>query len=145
MLHFGDDLAGGIAQIVGAFMQEGTIGRRALQVVVGVLYLLVGGNIIADPMAGAVALTVVIGIWLLIVGVLRLAAALMQRPPHMWLLVVVAIINLVLGAWILTGIPYTGVAIGFFVGIELLMAGFVWIAVWFGARSVASSSGASPA
>jgi uncharacterized membrane protein HdeD (DUF308 family) len=138
-------IVGGIAQIVGAFMQSGTTGRRVLQAVIGVLYIIVGGNLVADPLAGAVALTIVIGIWLLIAGVMRLAAALMQRPPHTLLLVVTGIINLVLGVWIITGIPYSGIAIGLFVGIELLMAGFLWIALWFAARSAANATSVSPA
>jgi uncharacterized membrane protein HdeD (DUF308 family) len=138
-------IVGGIAQIVGAFMEAASTGRRVLQAVVGILYIIVGANIVADPLAGAVALTIVVGIWLLIAGVMRLGVALMQRPPHTWLLVVTGIINLVLGVWIITGIPYSGIAIGLFVGIELLMAGFLWIALWFAARSAPNAPTASPA
>jgi uncharacterized membrane protein HdeD (DUF308 family) len=127
---------GGIAQIVGAFFQSGPTWMRVLQVVLGVLYVVVGANIIADPLAGAIAITVVIGIYLVIVGIMRFASALMMRPPHTWLLVLVAIINFVLGVWILTGIPYSGIAIGFFVGIELLMGGIIWIAVGWATRSL---------
>jgi len=138
-------IVGGIAQIVGAFTESGTTGRRVLAVGIGVLYIIVGGNLVADPLAGAVALTIVIGIWLLIAGVMRLGVAVMQRPPHTLLLVVTGIINLVLGVWIITGIPYSGIAIGLFVGIELLMGGFIWIALWFAARSAANATSASPA
>ena len=69
----------------------------------------------------------------------------MERPSHTAWLVVAAIISLLLGVWLITGIPYTGVAIGLFVGIELLMAGIIWIVVAWSARSVVDAAGASPA
>jgi uncharacterized membrane protein HdeD (DUF308 family) len=138
-------IVGGIAQLVGAFMSPGTTGRRVLAAAFGILYIIVGANIVADPLAGAVALTIVVGIWLLIAGVMRLAVAVMQRPPHTLLLAVTGVIDLLLGFWVIANIPYSGVAIGFFVGIELLIGGFLWIAVWFAARNAPDATGASPA
>ena len=100
-----------------------------LQVVLGVLYVIVGANIVADPLAGAIALTLVLGIALVVSGIIRLViCADGADRAHGWL-VVAAIISLVLGVWLITGIPYSGVAIGLFVGIELLMAGIIWIVV----------------
>ena len=49
-------------------------------------------------------------------------------------------ITILLGIWFWTGIPYTGLAIGFFVGFGLLMAGFSWIALGWAVRSVARQS-----
>ena len=138
-------IVGGIAQLVGAFMQPATTGRRILAAAFGVLYIIVGANIVADPLSGAVALTIVVGIWLAIAGVMRLAVAVMQRPPHTLLLAVTGIIDLVLAFWVITNIPYSGVAIGFFVGIELLIGGFLWIALWFAARSGSQTPTTSPA
>lgn len=138
-------LIGGIAQIVGAFFQSGTTGQRVLQVVLGVLYVIVGANVVADPLAGAIALTLVLGIALIASGIVRLVTVLMERPAHTGWLVAAAIISLVLGVWLITGIPYSGVAIGLFVGIELLMAGIIWIVVAWSARSLVDTTGASPA
>jgi uncharacterized membrane protein HdeD (DUF308 family) len=138
-------LIGGIAQIIGAFFQSGSTGGRVLQIVLGILYVIVGGNIVADPLAGTIALTLFLGIALVVSAIIRLVAVVMERPPQTAWLVVAAIISLVLGVWLITGIPYTGVAIGFFVGIELLMAGIIWIVVAWSARSLVDASGASPA
>jgi uncharacterized membrane protein HdeD (DUF308 family) len=138
-------LIGGIAQIVGAFFQGGTTGQRVLQVILGILYVIVGANIVADPLSGAIALTLVLGIVLIASGIVRLVMVLTERPPHTGWLVAAAIISLVLGVWLITGIPYSGVAIGLFVGIELLMAGIVWIVVAWSARSLVDTAGASPA
>jgi uncharacterized membrane protein HdeD (DUF308 family) len=138
-------LIGGIAQIIAAFFQSGSTGGRVLQIVLGILYVIVGGNIVADPLTGTIALTLFLGIALVVSAIIRLVAVVMERPPHTAWLVVAAIISLVLGVWLITGIPYTGVAIGLFVGIELLMAGIIWIVVAWSARSVVDASGASPA
>ena len=42
---------------------------------------------------------------------------------------------IILGGWLWSGIPMSGVAIGFFVGLQLLIAGVVWIALGLMARS----------
>ena len=55
-------LIAGIAQIIGAFVTGGSTGRRVLLGLLGVLYVIVGFNVVADPLRGAVALTIVIAI-----------------------------------------------------------------------------------
>ena len=41
---------GGTMQLVGAWAAEGSTGRRVLMAILGVLYIIVGFNIIADPL-----------------------------------------------------------------------------------------------
>ena len=60
---------GGIVQIIGAFATSGSMGARVLMGVVGILYAIVGLNIVADPLQGAVALTIVIAIVLIVEGI----------------------------------------------------------------------------
>jgi uncharacterized membrane protein HdeD (DUF308 family) len=55
----------------------------------------------------------------------------------------VGVINLLLGLWLWSGIPVSGVAIGFFVGFELVLAGIVWIMGGWMARSLATSPAAA--
>lgn len=126
---------GGIASIIGAFASSTSVGWRVLMGILGVLYIIVGLDIIADPLAGAVALTVVIGIVLLVEGVIRLINVFTQPSGHRVLNGAIGIIDLLLGFWLLTNIPVSGVAIGFFVGLQLLMAGILWIAIGWMARS----------
>src|SRR4029450_1730656 len=54
----------GIANIVGAFMAGAGGWWRLLQGLIGILYIVVGFDIVADPLAGAITLTVVIGAFL---------------------------------------------------------------------------------
>jgi uncharacterized membrane protein HdeD (DUF308 family) len=127
-------LVGGLAQVVAAFMMHGSAGMRILTGLLGVLYLWIGANVIAEPLKGVVLLTIVLGISLIVGGIMRLVAAFTGGPGNRLLPTVVGIIDLVLGFWILTGIPITGLAIGFFLGIELLMAGVLWMVLAWGAR-----------
>jgi uncharacterized membrane protein HdeD (DUF308 family) len=136
---------GGIAQIIGAFAASGSMGARILLVLVGILYVIVGFNIVADPLGGAVALTIVIAIVLIVEGIIRLFAAFSEATPQRGLVAVLAVINILLGLWLWSGIPTSGVAIGFFVGFQLLLAGVVWIAGGLAARSATESVMPRPA
>jgi uncharacterized membrane protein HdeD (DUF308 family) len=136
-------IMGGIVQLIGAFMGGGTSGRRVLHGAIGVLYIVVGIEIFADPLAGAVALTFVIAIFLIAEGILRIYSAIADSPPYRWLHVVLGVITILLGFWLWTGIPISGVVIGFFVGFSLLMAGISWIAVSWALRSTEKSGSLS--
>jgi uncharacterized membrane protein HdeD (DUF308 family) len=135
-------LFGGIAQLIAAFASSGSMGWRILGAIVGILFIIVGIDVIADPMRGAVALTVVIAIVLIADGIIRLISVFSSENRHRLLSGVVGVINILLGLWLWTGIPYTGVAIGFFVGIELIMAGILWIAGGWMARKLPAMASA---
>jgi uncharacterized membrane protein HdeD (DUF308 family) len=136
---------GGIVQIIGAFATSGSMGARVLLGLVGILYAIVGFNIVADPLRGAVALTIVIAIVLIVEGIIRLFAAFNEATPQRGLVAVLAVINILLGLWLWSGIPTTGVAIGFFVGLQLLFAGILLIVGGFAARSAIQSVVQRPA
>jgi uncharacterized membrane protein HdeD (DUF308 family) len=120
-------LIGGIAQIVAAFATQGTTGSRVLLGLLGVLYAIVGWDIIGNPLSGVVTLTIVIAIVLIVEGVIRVFQAVSGGTAHRGLVGVIGVIDVLLGLWLWSGIPMSGVAIGFFVGFELLLAGIVWI------------------
>lgn len=136
---------GGIVQIIGAFATSGSMGARVLMGVVGILYAIVGLNIVADPLQGAVALTIVIAIVLIVEGIIRLFAAFSEATPQRGLVAVLAVINILLGLWLWSGIPTTGLAIGFFVGFQLVLAGILWIVGGFAARSALQAAVPRPA
>lgn len=138
-------IVGGVAQLFAAFTMPGALSARLLNAIIGVLYVVVGFDLVADPLAGAITLTLVIAIVLIADGVLRLWSAFSERPRHALLLAAIGVINVLLGIWLWTGIPASGVAIGFFVGFQLVMAGASWIAAGWMARSLGTSSGASTA
>jgi uncharacterized membrane protein HdeD (DUF308 family) len=136
-------LLGGIAQIVAAFATNGTTGSRVLMGVLGVLYAIVGWDIIGNPLQGVVTLTVVISIVLIVEGIIRIFTAISGGTTHRGLVGFVGVVNLLLGLWLWSGIPVSGVAIGFFVGFELVLAGIVWIMGGWMARSLAPSPAAA--
>lgn len=127
----------GIAEVVTAFGQGRGVPSRLLHGLLAVLYVVVGLNIVADPLRGAIALTVVISIMLIVEGIIRLVEAIAYRPLHAGLLGVVGVVNIVLGLWLWTGIPVSGLAIGLFVGLQIVMAGVMWVVLGWTARKMA--------
>ena len=127
----------GIANVIGAFTTNVGLGWRILQGVLGILFVAVGFNIIAEPLAGTIALTVVLGALLIADGVMRIVGAFMDRRSSMVWMIILGIINILFGLWVWTNIPVSGVVIGIFVGVQLLVAGMAWIIAGFmgGARS----------
>jgi uncharacterized membrane protein HdeD (DUF308 family) len=134
---------GGAMQIVGAWASEGSTGRRALMAILGVLYIIVGIEIIADPLAGAIAIAIVVALFLIVDGVLRIASGFVHETENKVLTILFGIAMIILGAWLWSGLPVSGVAIGFFVGLQLLIAGVVWILIGLAARS--AHGGTTPA
>jgi uncharacterized membrane protein HdeD (DUF308 family) len=121
----------GFANIIGAFMSGAGFGWRLLQGLLGILYIVVGFNIIAEPLAGTITLTVVLGAFLIADGVFRIVAVFMDRGANAVWMILLGIINIVFGLWVWTNIPISGIVIGVFVGVQLLVAGMAWIIAGF--------------
>jgi uncharacterized membrane protein HdeD (DUF308 family) len=137
-------VAAGTVQVIGAFATPQKTSSRIIQGVLGALYVIVGLYIVSDPLAGAIALTIVVAIWLIVDGAIRLIEAIMYRPPHWVLAAVVAVLTALLGLWLWSGLPLSGIAIGFFVGLQVLMAGLLWIGLGWMARSLARQAEPAP-
>jgi uncharacterized membrane protein HdeD (DUF308 family) len=133
-------VAAGAMQLVGAFTGGSSTGWRILQALLGVLYIIVGFELAFDPLAGAIALTVVVALMLIIDGVARIVMAFMNRGRGWGWSIALGALNILLGAWIWTGIPVSGVVIGFFVGLQLLFAGILWIMIGFSGRSAQAAT-----
>ena len=125
----------GIMHVLGGFAPGVSIGWRALHVVIGIVWILVGFNMAFNPLAGVLALTVVVAIMLLAEGTTRIVAALMRRVEGWAWMLFVGVVDILLGLWLWTGFPFTGVAIGVFVGVELLFAGLTMVSVGLSKRS----------
>jgi uncharacterized membrane protein HdeD (DUF308 family) len=121
----------GFANIIGAFMSGAGFGWRLLQGLLGILYIVVGFNIIAEPLAGTITLTVVLGAFLIADGIFRIVAVFMDRGANAVWMILLGIINIVFGLWVWTNIPISGIVIGVFVGVQLLVAGMAWIIAGF--------------
>jgi uncharacterized membrane protein HdeD (DUF308 family) len=131
---------GGAVEIAAAFMRGASLGRRILHVILGLLYLVVGFDLIVDPLRGTITLTLAVAILLIVDGAIRLWAAISQSMPQRWLVALFGVINIVFGFWLWTGIPMSGIAIGIYVGVALLMAGITWITAGLVSRSATSTA-----
>jgi uncharacterized membrane protein HdeD (DUF308 family) len=126
-------LIGGVMHIVGAITMRGGA-WRIVNAGLGILYLLVGFNLIADPFSGAITLTLALGLLLVFDGAGRLAGAVAQRRGDSFWMALLGIVNILLGIWLWTGIPVSGLAIGFYAGVMLVVAGVTWVSLGLGAR-----------
>ncbi|SEQ11808.1 DUF308 domain-containing protein [Thalassovita taeanensis] len=102
-------------------------GWRVVQIILGVLMMLLGVSLLADPLEGVVGLTIVLGVLLAISGVVKLLMSWSALSgPFRASLLLSGALSLLLGIMILTNTPGSGViAIGVLLAIELLSNG-IW-------------------
>ena len=128
-------IVAGIVDIFAAFTGgTETGGWRILRFVLGVLYIVVGIDIFTNPALGAITLILVVGLLLIFDGIMKIFGAITHRGNFL-LLLAVGIIDILLGIWAITNIPFSGVAIGFFVGLMLIMAGISWMVTGWSLKS----------
>lgn len=106
------------------------------------LGVIVGGWLLARPVSGAVSLTILLVAFFIIEGVVTIMFALDHKRELSgrwgWMLVS-GIVDLVLGAMILAGLPSTAVwAIGLLVGINMVFGGTALIAMALHARNASA-------
>ena len=114
----------GIAQVIQAFSIR-EWGGFLWNTAVGLLTLLVGGVLIANPVAGAASLTVLVGVLLFLLGGAKIAYSMNLRPVNGWIWVLVSgILSVVLGVIIFANFPWSAVTVlGLFLGVELTFNG----------------------
>lgn len=105
---------------------------------IGVLSLLVGIVLVADPLAGAIPLTLLVAVLFLATGVAKTMFALALRPLDGWIWVLASgLVSVVLGVMILAGLPATATTIlGLLLGIELVSNGVLFLFVALGLRKL---------
>jgi uncharacterized membrane protein HdeD (DUF308 family) len=117
----------GILQIVHAFSARGWKGV-VFDLLLGVLYVVGGAILLANPVAASVSLTLALGIVWIISGLFRamLAGALWGEGG--WVLLLSGIIGIAAGAIILARWPESGLwVLGLCLGIDLVFHGIAWI------------------
>jgi uncharacterized membrane protein HdeD (DUF308 family) len=127
----------GAFQVVHAFSERGW-GGFALSLILGILYVLGGLWLMANPLATSLALTLFIAGVLIASGALRLVLAYRVWPVGGWMLILSGIVAVLAGLVILAGWPASGlVVLGICLGIDLVMFGLFWLILAFGLREVA--------
>lgn len=117
-------VAVGIMTMVSAFGDQGW-GGRILSVLIGLVILVLGIDLIGNPLAGVVSLTLVVAIGLVVVGVLRfLLAFRSDLAPLRWVLILSGAVSLLLGAMILSNFPQSAaLVLGIYLAVELISNG----------------------
>ena len=121
-------IIGGAGQLVFAFKA----GAGLVSILVGILSVVVGGYMLANPGAALGSLTLLLAAFFIASGVFEAVLAFQARPLKGWgWSLFSGIVSFVLGAMIWAQFPVSGVwAIGVLLGIKLLFGG--WTLVMFG-------------
>jgi uncharacterized membrane protein HdeD (DUF308 family) len=129
-------VVGGIAQAIEAFRAAGWK-SRALHVFIALIYIAAGALALYDPVAASLSLTLFVAAMLLVTGALRVVMAFQMRPVRGWGWVLAGgSMSLLLGIAILVQWPVSGLlAIGLFVALELMIAGWSCILFALAARA----------
>jgi uncharacterized membrane protein HdeD (DUF308 family) len=125
----------GAAHLVFAWHTRGT-GGVLWELLLGVLYVLIGGYVLVNPVAGLASLTLVLAIYLFVKGVLELILGFQLRgmPGSGWLFVG-GIVTLILAIMIWRTWPSsTAWVIGTLVGISMLFSGISRLMLSLAAR-----------
>jgi uncharacterized membrane protein HdeD (DUF308 family) len=126
---------GGLAHGVHAFMVKGWRGFL-FELLSGLLYLLVGVMILANPLGGALTLTMLLAMFLVVEGIFKIFTGFRARPLNGWVwLVVSGVVTLILGVLIWAEWPSSALwVIGLLVGIHLILTGWSLILLALAAR-----------
>jgi uncharacterized membrane protein HdeD (DUF308 family) len=131
-------LVGGVLQFAQAFAFKG--GKTSIwNLLMALLYLIVGVLVILNPLGASVVLTLLLAIALIIVGVFRIVLALQMKAHRNWIWPLIGgIITVLLGVLIWATWPGSGLwVLGMFVAVELIVQGFSTILVALAAKQAA--------
>jgi uncharacterized membrane protein HdeD (DUF308 family) len=103
------------------------------RLVVAALYVVAGVLIVVHPLTGALALTLILSAFLLAAGVTRLVLAYHLHPHAGWGWTLTSgVLSVLLGGLLFIGWPSTAFwAIGLYVGVDLLFAGWSLVSLAF--------------
>lgn len=140
-------LTGGIVTVVHAFRIRRWQGF-AVQILLGVLYVIGGLIFIANPFAGLVALIVSLGAFFIVDGIARVLLALQIRPQAGWgLFLASGGLSVLLGLLVLFGLPsgWSVPVLGVVVGFNMIMTGVAFLSCTGAARPRGSTPTGRPA
>jgi uncharacterized membrane protein HdeD (DUF308 family) len=121
-------IVAGVVEIVHGFRMKG-FGRALLWVFIGALYIFGGFFAMMNPLLASTVLTLVLSIALIIAGIVRIILGFhLKAGQHGGLVIFSGIVTTLFGLIILIHWPLSSLfALGVILGIDLIVAGFVWI------------------
>ncbi|MGI9400501.1 MAG: HdeD family acid-resistance protein [Rhizobiaceae bacterium] len=131
----------GIFEVVHAFSTRDW-GGFFWNLIVGLLYVFVGGWLAFFPLTGIIALTVLLAVMFVGEGVMKLimATGMDREDGRLWI-VISGVAALIVGIMLFLGLPSTATwAIGLLIGINFIFSGWAFLAVSLFAKKADSSS-----
>ena len=137
MLFFGWLLVfAGIFEFVSAFM-VGNWAGFFLHVLIAILFAITGILMITRPVMSAEGLTLVMSMFFLIAGLYQLIVSLWAHLPGWGWQALSGVISSLMGILLLAQWPLSGLwAIGLFIGIDPIFAGWAWVALALNLRKL---------
>ncbi len=131
----------GFAQIIFALRTHGGW-HVALEVILGVIYIIAGIFILIHPFGGLLALTLFLASFLLVYGIFALVLAFQMRPLHGWGWVLFdGIVTILLGILIWAHWPFNSDwVVGTLFGISIFISGITRLMVSLAIRRVATTA-----
>jgi uncharacterized membrane protein HdeD (DUF308 family) len=124
----------GVFTLASAF-RAGTIAGTILELILTAMLLGTGLWLLMQPLAGLLAITGHIASYLMLVGIVRGAFALVDRGPGWVWQAIGGLVSVLLGVLVWLGWPMTGlVAVGLFIGVDLIVSGVTWVVRALAAR-----------
>lgn len=122
-------LIGGGIMVVDAFQfWKGKGSNFYINLLIGLLYVLTGAMLINNPVLGSLSLTLLLAIFFTCLGIARIIYHLSHNFPRRGWGLFNGVITLILGVLLFAKWPASGLfVIGLFIGIELLLCGWVYI------------------
>lgn len=139
-------IGAGVSQAIHAFWKERGWGGFFVDLLMGLLYVVVGFMVVGNPQATAISLTLIIGMFLMFDGIFRIATALSVRFPHWPWTLLNGVVSLMLGLMIWRQWPLSGLwVIGLFVGIQMILNGWSFVMLSLAAKNLPDEAGAAGA
>ena len=115
----------GVAGAVHAFSLARGWGGFFLDLITGILYVVAGFMVLANPAASAVTFTLIIALVLIFEGLFRAIAAITIRYPHWFWVFLSGVVTVLMGVLVWRQWPLSGLwVIGLFVGINMILNGW---------------------
>jgi len=130
----------GVAQIIYGVRTHGGW-HAALEVVLGIIYIIAGIYLLWHPVGGLLALTLLLACFLLVYGVFALVLAFRMKPHHGWGWVLFdAIVTILLGILIWAHWPWNAEwVVGTLFGISILVSGVTRLMMSLALRKAATA------
>jgi uncharacterized membrane protein HdeD (DUF308 family) len=121
-------LVAGVFQIIHAFMDRAWA-AFILDLLVGVLYVIGGFLLMAEPVQGSLVITILVAAALIIGGILRIVMAIQHRHMSGWVMMLASgVISLLVGLMLYLTLPWSGLwVVGTLIAVELIVHGVSWL------------------